>query len=185
MSFPVLLDACVLLPIKLADTLLRLAEAGTYRPLWSAEVLAEVERNLPRVGVLPARASWRVRQMRAAFPDALVAGYETLTPVMPNDPKDRHVLAAAVKAHAALIVTANLRDFPAPALDRYDIRAIHPDDFLLDQFCLYPASTLLCLHEQIAACRNPELSITEFLTTFKKTVPRFADAVWAPLLSTL
>lgn len=45
-AFPALLDACVLVPVNLTDLLLRLAEADTYRPLWSAGVLAEVRRNM-------------------------------------------------------------------------------------------------------------------------------------------
>lgn len=101
-------------------------------------MLAEVERNLPRLGVSPEKARWRVQQMRAEFPDALVTGYDALTPTMLNHPKDRHVLAAAVRAGAALIVTHNLKDFPDWALSPYDINAVSPDDFLLDQLDLYP-----------------------------------------------
>lgn len=71
--------------------------------------------------------------MRTAFPDARVTGYESLIPAMTNHPKDRHVLAAAARADAAVIVTANLKDFPAAALEPYQIDAVHPDDFLLDQ----------------------------------------------------
>jgi hypothetical protein len=181
-AFPAFLDACVLVPMKLTDLLLRLAEANTYRPLWSDEVLAEVERNLPRLGVEPEKARWRVQQMRSAFPDALVTGYDALIPAMTNHPKDRHVLAAAVCAGAAVIVTHNLKDFPEDALRPYATGAVQPDDFLLDQLDLYPAQTVRCVHEQIAACGNPAVSVEEFLGTFKKTVPRFADAIRKPLL---
>jgi hypothetical protein len=134
---------------------LRLAEANTYRILWSAEVLDEVGRNLPRLGVAQDKARTRIRQMCETFPDAMVTGYEALVPAMTNDPKGRHVLAAAVRADAAVIVTSNLKDFPASALDPYDLNAVHPDDFLLDQLDLYPAQTLRCVGEQIAAHRNP------------------------------
>lgn len=44
--FPAFLDTCSIFPAYLCDTLLRLAEAGTYRPLWSAGVLEELQRNL-------------------------------------------------------------------------------------------------------------------------------------------
>lgn len=182
MSFPAFLDACVLVPIKLTDLLLRLAEANTYRILWSAEVLHEVERNLPRLGVAPDKARTRIRRMCDTFPDAMVNGYEALVPVMTNDPKDRHVLAAAVRADAAVIVTSNVKDFPASALDPYDLDAVHPDDFLLDQLDLYPRQTLRCLREQIAAHRNPVISTEQFLSTFMKTVPRFAMTIREPLL---
>ncbi|GLZ42479.1 PIN domain-containing protein [Actinokineospora sp. NBRC 105648] len=177
MPFPSFLDACVLVPMPLADLLLRMAEADLYRPLWSEEVLDEVTRSLPKLGVTPLAAARRVKQMRDTFPDAAVPGCESLVSVMRNHPKDRHVLAAAVRANAELIVTANLRDFPPDALDPYDIVAVQPDDFLLDQFDLYPEDTLRCLREQVAALREPPESMNAFLTQFAKTAPTFASAV--------
>ncbi|GAB3435812.1 PIN domain-containing protein [Actinophytocola sediminis] len=177
MAFAALLDACVLIPIKLTDILLRLAEANTYRPLWSQDVLDEVERNLPKVGVTSTNARKRVQQMRDTFPDALVTGYEALIPAMLTDQKDRHVLAAAVRADAAVIVTANLRDFPPAALKPYDIDAVHPDDFLLDQLDLYPAQTNRCVREHVAACRNPAITVDQLLSTLTRTVPRFSAAM--------
>ena len=73
MAFPVLLDTNVLFGAYLCDTVLRLAEAGTFRPLWSADILAELERNLVTRGVDPDRAARRVAFMSAAFPDAVLA----------------------------------------------------------------------------------------------------------------
>jgi hypothetical protein len=119
------------------------------------------------------------------FPDAMVTGYEALVPAMTNDPKDRHVLAAAVRADAAVIVTNNIKDFPASALDPYDLDAVRPDDFLLDQLDLYPSQTLRCVREQIAACRKPAMSAEQFLATFEKTVPRFTSAIREPLLKSV
>lgn len=97
----VLLDACVLLPYELADLLLRLADAEIYEPLWSEEILAEVERNLvEKFSVPPEKASRRLARMRSAFPNAVVEDYESLMPAMTNHPKDRHVAAAAVRGVA-------------------------------------------------------------------------------------
>ena len=114
MSGPaVVLDACVLIPIRLATTLLWLAEAGLFQPLWSARILEEVERNLPRLGVPPERAARRVASMRDAFgAEALVDGFDDLIDEMTCDPKDRHVLAVAVHDQADAVVTFNLKDFP-------------------------------------------------------------------------
>jgi predicted nucleic acid-binding protein len=157
--------------------LLRLAEGGTYRPLWSAEILEEVERNILRLGVPKDRATNRMNAMRTDFPDAEVTGYESLIGSMTDHPKDCHVLAAAVHAHAAVIVTANLRDFPSSALEPYGIEAMHPDDFLLNQLDLYPRQVAHCLRRQMADLVNPPLSPNEFLTSLRRTVPRFAQAV--------
>ncbi|MET1075691.1 MAG: PIN domain-containing protein [Umezawaea sp.] len=176
MAFPALLDACVLIPIRLADLLLRLAEADAYRPLWSEEILDEVERNLvTKFGLTADRAQRRLVGMTTSFPDAEVTGYQSLIPSMTNDHKDRHVLAAAVRADAAVIVTANLKDFPAESTKPYHIDVVHPDDFLLDQLDLYPGTTVRCVREQLLAKRNPRESVEEFVLRFSATVPTFAQ----------
>jgi len=98
--------------------------------------------------------------MRGHFPDAEVEEYSALAQVMTCDGKDRHVLAAAVRADVEVLVTFNLRDFPRSAVDPYDIRVVHPDDFLLGQLDLYPdlerrgvQQTGAVLHEPIARSR--------------------------------
>lgn len=176
MSFSALLDACVLLPYQLCDLLLRLAEKQLYRPLWSEQILNEVERNLvTSFGKSRHQAQRRVGHMRRAFPLADIEDYEDLTPVMTNHPKDRHVLAAAIRGGAGTIVTANLKDFPPAALYSYGIEAVHPDEFLQDQLDLDPKRTLQSLIEQREAYTRPNLSIGDFYNTLRLTVPRFAD----------
>ena len=175
MPFPAFLDACVLDPAYLADTLLRLAEASAYRPLWSADVLAELRRNVIERGIPPDRVDRRIALMTRSFPDALVTGYESLVDGMANDPKDRHVLAAAVRANAEVLVTFNIRDFPEPALKPYDIVAVHPDEFLLDQLDLYPGLTMAVLRQQAASYRREPTSVPGVLVLLERTgVPRFA-----------
>jgi predicted nucleic acid-binding protein len=181
--FPAVLDANVLVPIHLTDLLLRLSEAETYRPLWSQEILEEVRRNLPKVGLTAAKAAHRVGVMCREFPDAMITGYEPLTDVMTNDRKDRHVLAAAVHANAAIIVTANVKDFPLAACSRYDIDVAHPDDFLLDQLDLYEEETLLCIEQLVADLRRPQTPMPQFLAQFRATVPAFVASASQLLLA--
>jgi predicted nucleic acid-binding protein len=173
--FPAFLDTCVLYPAYLADTLLRLAEASAYRPLWSADVLAELRRNVIERGIPPDRVDRRIALMTRSFPDALVTGYGSLVDGMANDPKDRHVLAAAVRANAEVLVTFNIKDFPEPALKPYDIVAVHPDEFLLDQLDLYPGLTMAVLRQQAASYRREPTSVPGVLVLLERTgVPRFA-----------
>jgi predicted nucleic acid-binding protein len=121
------LDACVLAPHPLHDTLLRLAEADLYRPLWSKEILIETERTVvTKLGEPPEKARKRITVMERSFPDAMTVGFEALIPEMTNDPKDCHVLAAAVAAGADVIVTANLADFPEAALAPLGSRPFTP-----------------------------------------------------------
>jgi|SwirhirootsSR3_FD_contig_61_3642178_length_1634_multi_6_in_0_out_0_2 predicted nucleic acid-binding protein len=176
MAFPVLLDACVLVPYRLADLLLWLGESELYQPLWSEKILEEVRRTLvsPKIGVPPEKATRRITQMREAFPHASISGYQDLVPGMTNEEKDRHVLAAAVRGQAALIVTANLKDFPPAALAPYDIEAIHPDDFLLDQLDLAQEETLECVIAQRIGYSRPTVSFADFYAGLAATVPRFA-----------
>lgn len=79
MAFPVLLDTCVLFPMYLRDTLLRLAVAEIYQPLWSADILGELQTVLVREQVMaPEGAERIVGLMRRYFPEAEVIGYDAL-----------------------------------------------------------------------------------------------------------
>lgn len=177
MNRPVaVLDACVLVPIRLATTLLWLAEAGLFEPLWSDAILEEVQRNLPRVSVTPEQARRRVAMMRAAFdPEALVDGFEHLVDDMTCHPKDRHVLAAAVAAGADTIVTFNLRDFPEEATGVHDVQAVHPDRFLCQMLAADADTVVDVLRRETAALSRPPEKVTEFLATLTTTVPTFAN----------
>ena len=77
--------------------------------------------------------------MKEAFPEAMVYGYEALEPSMTNNSKDRHVLAAAVRGGADVVVTFNLRHFQPEDCSPYDIDVQTPDDFLVHAFHLRPA----------------------------------------------
>ena len=101
------LDACVLVPMPVADTLLRLAEPpALYEARWTEQILAEVTRTLAvRFGKSREKALYRAAAMREFFPDALVANYQDLIADMKNEAKDRHVLAAAVACHADYPIT--------------------------------------------------------------------------------
>lgn len=96
--FVVIVDANLLYPFTLRDTILRAAGYGFFQLRWSREILDEMERNLVSNGVMPEDKAARLRsKMEEHFPEAEVTGYELLVPAMPNDEKDRHVLAAAVR----------------------------------------------------------------------------------------
>jgi len=90
-------------------------------------------------------------------------------------PLYRHVLAATVRANAEVLVTFNMSDFPGPALKPYDVEAIHPDEFLLDQLDLYPGATVDVLRQQAAAYRRVPNTVPDILVLLERTgVPRFA-----------
>ncbi len=141
-DFKVVLDACVLANAGLCDLFLRLAEPPRlYLPLWSAEIRDEVRRTqttkLKRLYPSELADYWR-REVTRAFPEAEVSGYSQLVSLMTNHEKDRHVLAAAVKGGASLIVTFNLKDFAGADLQPWAITASHPQDYLLTLHSMNP-----------------------------------------------
>ena len=177
LGFSVVLDTCAIYPAYLRDTLLRLAAAETYRPLWSAHILDELRSLLiDRIDV--ASADQIFDAMTRHFPDALVTGYESLIPAMTNHPKDRQVLAAAVRANADAIVTFNLDDFPATATDPLEIDVLHPDAFLLNQIDLVPQRVLHVLDEQVVGYARPAMDLYGLAGTLSRAgCPEAAEAV--------
>ncbi|MDX6743632.1 PIN domain-containing protein [Actinocorallia sp. A-T 12471] len=168
MPFSALLDACVLYPSALRDTLLRIAEAGVYQPLWSARILSEVNGVLARKGH---RADYVVDCIREAFPEAMVEGWEHLEESMTNDPKDRHVLAAALRGHADVIVTTNLKDFPRSALEGFDVDVQHPDVFLCYELEFAPEVIFQVLRDQAGDTGSngyPALSVGDVLCRLER-----------------
>jgi hypothetical protein len=112
------LDACVLAPVPIVDTLLRLAAAqNSYIPGWSPQILEELSSTLLRFGLTKRQVDRRIERMMDSFPDALVQDFDELIPLMENDAKDRHVLAAAGKCNAQWIVSDNRRHFPEALLN--------------------------------------------------------------------
>ena len=84
------------------------------------------------------------------------------------DPNDRHVLAAAIRGGAQLIVTVNLKDFPEDILAAHDIVAMHPDDFVLDLIDLGPGTVSQTVTQQANALKNPPMSVDEVLETLHR-----------------
>ena len=95
------------------------------------------------------------------FPSAIVTGYEPLIARLDlPDPQDRHVVAAALRGGANVIMTQNLRDFPAERLAPYKLEAQHPDKFISELFESQYDEVLTAVHDHRAALhrrRTPKL----------------------------
>lgn len=159
-------DANVLFPAPLRDLLIRLAHAGLVRARWTDSIHDEWVRSVlkhnPTLSI--ERLSRTRLLMNEAVRDCLVTGFEGLIGSLSlPDPDDRHVLAAAIKAGAEVIVTFNLKDFPADVLSAHNIEAIHPDEFLLAIFDAAPGSVCGAVKQQREALRYPPKTIDELL----------------------
>jgi hypothetical protein len=169
-NFTVLYDANILFGAFRRNVMIHLAQAGIFRAKWREDIHQEWMRNLkeryPDIGVE------KIQKIRglidAAVPDCLVKGYRRLIDGLElPDPKDRHVLAAAIKSAAQVIVTCNTDHFPSSVLEEYDIEAQHPDDFLMYQ----KEENLATVLSQLQLCRqnlrNPACTVDEFIEKFR------------------
>lgn len=176
-SLIAVLDANVLYPFTLRDTLLRAAAAGLFQARWSDKILEEATRNLVVDRIVTEQQVARLRAaMTAAFPEARVTGFDKLVATMRNDSKDRHVAAAAVKAKAKVILTLNVRDFP---LLPEGIEAQTPDQFLVSLFDQEPRSIIDIVREQSVALCRPPRSFAEVVGALARVAPVFARRVRA------
>lgn len=151
-QFVVVFDTCVLAPMPVVDTLLRLAEEPAfYTPKWSAPILEELRHVLrDRFRLTEAQVDRRIKTMTQMFPDAMVDGFDGLIPAMKNHEEDRHVLAVAVKSGAHIIVSDNVKHFPDESLAPYNLDCITVDQFLRHQYHLDPDSFISTLTQQAA-----------------------------------
>ena len=176
-----LLDANVIYPSGLRDALLRLADQNLYRARWSAMIHQEWIRNVlnDRPDLGPDQLQRTRETMDRHFPDALVVGFEPLIDgVSLPDPRDRHVLAAAIKGRADVIVTQNLKDFPQEQLDPCQIEAQHPDDFALSLFDLYPGAVLGAVRDHRAALRRQPRTPKKHLEAYERMgMTKFSSAL--------
>jgi predicted nucleic acid-binding protein len=162
--------------MPLADTLLRLAaDPSLYLPKWTDRIMAEVSRTLQENFRLSAqKAIYRENEIRRHFPDAWIDGYEDLIPEMTNHPKDRHVLAAAARAGAKVIVTYNLKDFPRSSLAPHFITAQGPSAFLKSLYDRNPAAVMQTLKAQAAAIGQP---MTYLVSRLRVNAPAFVEMI--------
>jgi predicted nucleic acid-binding protein len=168
--FTAFYDANVLYPADLRNLLMHLALTGLFRATWSAGVHEEwmtaLLRNRPD---LSREKLERTRMLMDQHgEDALVTGYEDLIPGLQlPDPSDRHVLAAAIRGRADVIVTVNLRDFPAEILAEFEIEAQHPDEFVLHLLDLAPGIVAEAARNHRESLKNPPKTIDEYLNALE------------------
>lgn len=168
--FTAILDANVLYPAPLRDYLLHLAHLELYKPKWTSEIQEEWISNLllKRTDLKRENLEKTRDAMNSAFPDSNITNYEEIINSLSlPDEKDRHVLAAAIRVNADVIVTFNLKHFPSAYLKIYDVESQSPDEFVTNLISLNKAKSLQALKNQVKNLRNPPMSIEDVLQTLE------------------
>ncbi|MFE1230616.1 PIN domain-containing protein [Streptomyces sp. NPDC058745] len=172
MAFVVIYDANVLYPNVLRDVLIRVAQERLVQAKWTDKILDETFRNIQKncPDIQPERLQRTRELMKAAIPDVLVTRYEPLIDAVElPDPDDRHVLAAAIRAQAQTIVTFNLYDFPADALEPWDIEAVHPDLFLEGLIDLAPEIVYGQIQRIADSLSNPPCTVDDIIDRLERS----------------
>ena len=165
MTFIAVYDANVLYPASMRDLLIRLGQTGLFQAKWTDRILDEMINAVIAAQPDLALRLYRTRElMNEAIRDVRVVDYEHMIDSLRlPDPDDRHVLAAAIRADAAIVVTANLKDFPSQQLEPYGIQALSPDEFVLKVIALDAALVADTVKDQARALINPATTLDDLL----------------------
>lgn len=167
--FTCVLDTNVIYPIDIRDLLFWFASYDLFTPKWSKQIFIEWEIVMKRKGISEEEIEKRLNKALRAFPDALVDNYEPLVNSLElPDEKDRHVLAAAIKTNANIIITNNLRDFPEAYLASFGLTAKTADDFITDTIDLNNELALEAFRALVLNRTNPNLDEFEILDRFRR-----------------
>lgn len=163
------LDTNVIFPLEIRDLLFWFASFDLYTPKWSLHIFTEWEEVMRRKQVPESEIKKRINAAQQAFPDALVNNYESLVEMLTlPDEKDRHVLAAAIKANANIIVTNNLKDFPSKYLAGFGLMAKSADSFIADTIDLNNQLSVEAFRALVLNRTNPALDEFEILARYRK-----------------
>lgn len=174
-QFIVVLDACVLYPAPVRDLLLQLASKGVFQAKWTQHIQNEwinsLLKNRPELSRIKLEQTCTI--MNESILDSIVEDYQILIPdLLLPDMNDVHVLAAAIKCHAQAIITYNMKDFPDKVLSKFDIEALHPDNFLRCQLDLNLPIFLACVKTIRSRLRNPPKDPHQYLQTLFQYIPQ-------------
>lgn len=167
--FTCVLDTNIIYPIEIRDVLFWFAHYELFTPKWSNHIFDEWEKVMKEKGVGEEEIKKRTNRANLAFPDALVSNYEPLieTLTLP-DLKDRHVMAAAIKTNANVIITNNLKDFPKDYLGTFGLSVKSADDFITDIIDLNHEKAVEAFRKLVLNRRNPDLDEFEVLDILRK-----------------
>jgi predicted nucleic acid-binding protein len=167
--FTAVLDTNVIYPIQIRDILFWFAHYDLFTIKWSKHIFDEWENVMLRKEIPKEEIVKRIARANTAFPDALVTNYESLIDGLTlPDEKDCHVLAAAIKTNANIIVTNNLKDFPNNYLITFGLSAKSADNFIADLIDLNQSKAVAAFRKLVLYKRNPDLDEYQVLDNLRR-----------------
>lgn len=166
------------------NIVLSLAQAELFRPRWSERIMDETEGAIAKIIVKQGlddasrKAKLQRQAMEVAFEDAKIFDYESheASVIGLPDQDDAHVIAVAIKTKASIIVTDNLKDFPAKFLEPFEIEAKSADDFIADAIDLNLPLSLASIKSMRARFQRPEFTVEKLLIRMEEVgFPQTAD----------
>lgn len=180
-----LLDANILLPVSIVDFVLTASTYGLVRPVVSPGVLAETRRNMrDKLAISEAKIDYRLDRMARFLPGS---GDEP-GPLIDQraievvNPKDQHVLAAALHHDADFILSNDQRFVAEVNLWRtlsHDTTyrlwgALTADALAIHLVEHEPGLVTKTIKDMANRTRNPPMTATRILTTLSKHMPSLA-----------
>jgi predicted nucleic acid-binding protein len=166
----ILFDANVFFGVRLRSLMLFLAETGLFLARWTEKINDEWIRNIHRKQAIPLETLEQLRVLvNRSVPDCLVTDFEAIEASLElPDPNDRHVLAAALKAQADLIITFNGKDFPEAVLDPLGLRASHPDEFLMTMLDSAPTIFAQAVQRDFSHYNAPPFTSAQYVSALHR-----------------
>lgn len=177
-----ILDTNVLWGRLTRDLLFTLAELDYYEVILSNRIIDALQRygvpkrveRLMREGKTSHEATQEAHryfahlltEIRSFFIDQIYNNYEEHIELCENDEGDRHVLALAIANNVQVIVTENLKHFPASALRPHGVQAISLDTFLSQYFSV--AQLFEALKTISRRYNKPPLTVEELINLLEQ-----------------
>ena len=183
----VFVDTNVLVSAALRDIMMELALDDLIDLFWSPQVILELKRALAkRVGAIRERIDHMIAEMTRALPGASIVPdtRRELHAVLP-DSNDNHVLLAALTAESSILLTFNLKDFPAQQLrmDSDTLTAMHPDAFVVHMLTTQAPAVLVITARIRASLTRPPLSVDAYVTNLARSGLPNTAMLLRPLLT--
>jgi predicted nucleic acid-binding protein len=178
----IFVDTNVLFPFSVMDLMLALTEDAVHEVIWTETLLAEWERVIVRQHHRSAESAASITAaIREFFPESRIAA-EDYASLVASDPDDRHHMAAAISGRARMLVTWNLRDFPAEPLAALGLRVVDPDRYLCELLDQFPQEVTATVVRLAGEKRRPPKTPTDLANDLAKAgVETFADRLQATL----